>query len=319
VECLERITETLLISWLAHSRTLRLSVLEKASDKKSWKKLVEFVERYGEDLFTQRFLNLGNLRAILHQGVDRWLTRLMEDGRDDVQFRLIDELDGYIPRSEAVDRLTLVLEAVVENYSEYRDYNSTTTQSDRGDLLYCLLDFLRLRAKYDRICWNLKPIVLAHEILVRGNRKRAAQIWRRALRDRIKEEADKYQARLAKLQKQHAMQMPSIADRIGERFMRPMIIDRIRALVPQAIAEASQPGAHSTFRLLKYETEVLTREPSGVGFDVPAWLVALDEEVQRSRLRAHRRENLDELYAVVPWVTLSLAEMQAKIDAWTSE
>jgi len=41
--------------------------------------------------------------------------------------------------------LSLILEAILENYGEYRDYNSTTTQSDRGDMLYTLLDFLRLR------------------------------------------------------------------------------------------------------------------------------------------------------------------------------
>ena len=43
---------------------------------------------------------------------------------------------------------------MVENYSEYMDYNSTTTQSDRGDMLYTLLDFLRLQASYNRVAWN---------------------------------------------------------------------------------------------------------------------------------------------------------------------
>ena len=69
-------TESLLKQWLAHSRTLRLSVLERIADEKSWQALVAFIEHYGRDLFTQRFLNLGNLRAILHQGVDAWLARL---------------------------------------------------------------------------------------------------------------------------------------------------------------------------------------------------------------------------------------------------
>ena len=69
VSCLEKLTESLLTSWLAHSRTLRLSVLERVHDRASWKKLVAFIEHYGDELFTQRFLNLGNIRAILHQGV----------------------------------------------------------------------------------------------------------------------------------------------------------------------------------------------------------------------------------------------------------
>ncbi len=70
VDALEELTESLLKQWLAHSRTLRLSVLEKIGDEKTWKALVAFIERYGRDLLTQRFLNFGNLRAILHQGVE---------------------------------------------------------------------------------------------------------------------------------------------------------------------------------------------------------------------------------------------------------
>ena len=136
----------------------------------------------------------------------------------------------------------MVLEAIVENYGEYRDYNSTTTQSDRGEMLYSLLDFLRLRAKYDRVCWNLKPVVLAHEILVRRGHKHAAQLWRRALRERIGEEADKFQQKLADLQKKYAMQMPSIADRISERFLRPLVIDRLCAFVKPAVARSDETG-----------------------------------------------------------------------------
>jgi hypothetical protein len=212
-----------------------------------------------------------------------------------------------------------VLEAVVENYAEYRDYNSTTTQSDRGELLYTLLDFLRLRSNYDRICWNLKPVILAHERLVRRGCKRSAQVWRRALRERIKDEADKYESRLGSLQKKYAMQMPSIADRIGERFVRPLVIDRIRAFVPPAVAEATRAKPHPAFRLLQYETEFLTREPSGVGFDVPAWLVALDEEVQRSRQPTHERDEEDQLCTHVPPVALAYDDIQQQIAQWTSQ
>ena len=56
--------------------------------------------------------------------------------------RLVAELDGRLPRTQARKQLSLVIEAMVENYAEYRDYNATTTQSDRGEMLYTLLDFL---------------------------------------------------------------------------------------------------------------------------------------------------------------------------------
>jgi len=313
---LEQLTESLLASWLEHSRTLRLSVLEKVSDAGAWKRLVAFIETYGGDLFTQRFLYLGNVRAILHQGVDEWLMMIKDAGFED-DVRLFDELDRKISLEDAAQHLSLVLEAIVENYGEYRDYNSTTTQSDRGELLYSLLDFLRLRAKYDRVCWNLKPVVLAHHILVRRGRKRAAQMWRRALRDRICEEADKYQKRLVGLQKKYAMQMPSIADRIGERFVRALVIDRLCALVGAAVDEARTSGSKPNFRILEYETETLTREPSGVGFDVPAWLVALEEEVERVRLPEWERDDYDELNGAVPALHLTHDEISKQLDACT--
>ena len=319
VACLEQLTEAALHSWLAHSQTLRLSVLEKVSDKRSWAKLVEFIETYGAELFTQRFLNLGNVRAILHQGVDTWLTQVQEEGCDAFECRLLDEIGNKISRQDAIYRLTLVLEAIIENYSEYRDYNSTTTQSDRGDLLYTLLDFLRLQTKYDRVCWNLKPVVLAHEILVRRGCKRAAQLWRRALRERIDTEADKFVERLDKLRKKYAMQMPSIADRINERFMRLLVIDRLCSLVQPAVAEAKREGSRPTFRMLQYETEFLTREPSGVGFDLPPWLAALDEEVQRVAQPPHERDDYDELELAVPLQRLTYDEAIERLDEWTDE
>ena len=54
------------------------------------------------------------------------------------------ELDTAISLDDAAHWLGIAIEAVVENYGEYVDYNSITTQSDRGDMLYTLLDFLRL-------------------------------------------------------------------------------------------------------------------------------------------------------------------------------
>ena len=146
VEALQDLTEDQLNRWLAHSSTLRLSVVERLSTESEWKAFVAFVERYGADLFTQKFLNLGNLRAILHQRTGVWLSNL-EHARDAPDIRLITELGKGIPREEAAKWLSLALEAVVENYREYRDYNTTTTHSDHGELLYTLIDFLRLRAE----------------------------------------------------------------------------------------------------------------------------------------------------------------------------
>lgn len=318
VSCLEKLTESLLHGWLGHSRTLRLSVLERIHDRATWKKTVAFIEQYGDEIFTQRFLNLGNIRAILHQGVAHWLTNLMDEPRDDAPQKLLADLEGGSSLDEAAEYLGLVLESIVENYGEYRDYNSTTTQSDRGELLYMLLDFLRLRSRYDRVCWNLKPVVLAHEILVRRGEDDAARIWRKALTERIKDEANQYLVKLAELQKKYAMRMPTVADRLAERFIRPLTIDRIRALVAPAIDEAREGGESPKFEMLQHDTEYLTREPTGVGLDVPAWLVALEEEVEDVLASddQHCREN--DLAAVIPPLLLTFEEAQHQLDTWAS-
>lgn len=314
VGCLEKLTESLLLCWLNHSRTLRLSVMEKVHDKDVWGHMVEFIQRFGGGLFTQRFLNQGNIRSILHQGADNWLEKLRENREEEFGSELIAALDRGITYSYLANHVTLVLEAVIENYGEYRDYNSTTTQSDRGELIYTLLDFLRLRTRYDRVAWNLKPVVWAHEVLVRAGRDSAARMWRRALTERIQDESDQYLAKLAELQKKYAMKMPTVADRLGERFVRPMAIDRIRALVEPAISEAGQDGPKPIFELLEQEAESLAKHPTGVGLDVPTWLMALEDEVEQVRNPLHRHAEREELRARIPQRPLTLDEAQEQLD-----
>jgi hypothetical protein len=318
VSCLEKLTESLLSGWLGHSRTLRLSVLERVHDRTAWKKTVTFIERYGGELFTQRFLNLGNIRAILHQGASRWLMNLQEEPGDEAPQELLVDLAAGTPLEEVAEQMSLVLEAIIENYGEYRDYNSTTTQSDRGELLYMLLDFLRLRTRYDRVCWNLKPVVLAHEILVRRGEEHAARIWRKALTERINDEANQYMAKLAELQKKYAMRMPTVADRLAERFVRPLTIDRIRALVAPAIEEARSGGEAPNFEMLHHDTDYLTREPTGVGLDVPAWIVALEEEVEDALQASYEGRGWN-IAEVMPAKSLSYEEARQQLLDWANK
>ncbi len=79
-------------------------------------------------LFTQNFLKLGNVRAILHQGIGTWLEQAREDGDHEEVKPILEAIDsGELPEEEAHRWLEVVLEAVIDHYSEYRDYNSTTT------------------------------------------------------------------------------------------------------------------------------------------------------------------------------------------------
>lgn len=317
VGLLEQMTQSMIETWLAHSRTLRLSVLERVSDDKPWSQVVRFIRRYGGDLFTQQFLNLGNVRAIQHQGVETWLEQAQEDASFDGKVKLLEELGRGVSQRRAVKCLSLILDAIAENYVEYRDYNATTTQSDRGELLYMLLDFLRLRVEYDRIAWNLRPVTIAHESLVRRGHNHAAQLWRRSLAERFDDEASKFMRRFRKLQEEYAMNMPTVAERLSERFVQPMTIDRLRALIEPAVRERENDKDSTYFSLLEQEADVLARECGGVGLDVPTWLLMLDEEVERARRPDYDRDEEELLAEVIPQVVLSYEELEATMREWT--
>jgi hypothetical protein len=314
VEALQDLTQSQLNRWLTHSRTLRLSVVERLANDAEWDAFVEFVKRYGADLFTQKFLNLGNLRAIIHQRAGVWLSNLEQDSESD-EIRLIAELGSPRPpisRDEAAKWLSLAVEAIVENYREYRDYNTTTTHSDHGELLYTLVDFLRLRASYDRVAWNLRPVVMAHEILVRQNRPAAAELWQQALAERTAETADANLARFEELCNQYGVRLPSVAERLGERFTRPLAIDRVRALVGPAIA-AADTGDQGPITALKDEIASLAQEPTGAGLDLPDWLEALEEEVSTVRCKRRHNHATDDAPRCIAQVRLTWEEWQQQI------
>ena len=329
IALLEQVTEVLLRSWLAHSRGVRLSILETVDDKRRWQQLKQFIQRYGGDLFTQRFLSLGNLRAILHQGVDAYLLSLAEEPGAEEEHRLLTELDAPLPREEAIRWLSVTLEAIVENYAEYVDYNSTTTQSDRGEMLYTLLDYLRLRASYDRMAWNLQPVVLSHEVLVRSGREEAAEVWRQAVAERTAPIAAEHLERFTRLNRKYGMWLPSIAERLQERFVRPLLVDRLRALVSPAIEEAraraSQPGAAreavpQAFARLEEGLAPFTAEISGAGFDLPPWLDALEQEVDLlSQSLSGEADELPGPLLAIQQVCISKEEARRQVKAMLEE
>ena len=82
------------------------------------------------------------------------------------------------------------------------------------------------------------------------------------------------------------MRLPSIAERLEERFLRPLEVDQLCALVQPAIEElriavapepvrraggagAAPPRRPGAFRRLEEGIAKFTREISGAGFDLP--------------------------------------------------
>ena len=313
VQSLQDLTEHELERWLRHSQTVRLSVVERLSTTNEWEKFIRFIDRYGEDIFTQRFLTLSNLRAIVHQGVGVWLDNMkQEEGNDSP--RLIKELDSSITRDNAIRLLSLAIESIIENYREYRDYNTTTTQSDHGELLYTLIDFLRLRNGYDRVSWKLKPVYLAHRILINSDRPAAAELWRRAVAERTTEAADAQQQLLQKLIHNYGVKISAVCERIAERFVRPLAIDRIRSHVrPSMDSNSEESEVH--FAILREEIAELMETPTGAGLDMPDWIHAIEEEVDSDRIRQRQRIDPEMMLQRIEQVRLDWQETSSQITA----
>ncbi len=282
-DAIEIFTEVMLGMWLNHSRSLRLSVVEKISSKREWEKTTRFIEQYGHGILTQYFLSMPSLRAILHRGVDTWLEEVAaSDQFEDLP--LFRDLGTKLPFQEACGHLTTIFEAVVEHFNEYRDYNGTTTQSDRGEQFHIFLDFLRLRCRYDRVAWNLKPVVWAHEVLIRRGRGGVARMWRRSLNERVGPEAERFLKRMNQLRNKYSVQLDTVARRLEERFITPLQIDRLRSLVGRAMADPADRECQRTFEKLRNETQAFCRATQAVGMDLPSWLAALENEVEKNLL-----------------------------------
>jgi hypothetical protein len=313
VDVLRKIADSFLTIWVQHSQTLRLSAIEAVMDDSEWAPFRQFIKRYGRELFTAHFLTYGNVRGLLHRGVSAWLEGLTEQDAEPKPEKLIADIDrGRLSRASAVHNLEIVLHTIAEHYEEYRDYNTTTTWSDYGENLYVLLDFLRLKAKYERYAWRMRPLVLAHEALCRKGLPDVAERWEKSIADFSRPLAAELMEKLGEKEAEHAVRLRTVRDRIEERFLRPLALDRLCALVEPAAAEArresTEPGI--AFPRLVEHLRPLAENPTGVGLDVPQWLRKLRDEVDRVREAATVPPKPAEP------VRLTFAELQRQLDAW---
>ncbi len=316
VALLERLTTPFLTLWIEHSRTLQLSVLETVASDAEVKELQSFIQHYGGDLFHARFMTLGNLRGILSRGVGAYLAHLGENPDPLHPMRLIDDLGTRVRREDAVRRLELVLQAVVENYEEYKDYNSTTTQSDYGENLYVLLDFLRLKAGYERSAWHFRPLILAHEVLARQGRNEAAVLWEESLTRLTHDLADQHLQQLSRLERGRGVHLSTVSDRLNERFIKPLALDRLCALIEPAMAESEPAESGPAFARLREELRAYTATPTGVGLDVPFWLRRLELEVNRVQAMQTTIAVLAEDFFRVPRRPLAFDDLQRQLTDW---
>ncbi len=313
VDVLDTLTTPFLALWIDHARSLQLSTLETIRSETDWAALRDFIKRYGGDLFDTRFLTLGNIRGILHRGIATWLEYMRENPDPLHPVKLLDDLGERISLEQAASRLHVILQAVVENYEEYKDFNATTTQSDYGDRLHILLDFLRLKASYERHAWHFRPVTLAHDMLARSGQADAAVGWEEAFAELAQEPAAQHLDELARLEGDHRVRLSTVADRLREGFVKPLALDRLCALIEPAMQEGRSAGARPSFERLLRSLQPFTATPTGVGLDVPGWLRRLETEVQRVRTTHSAVAVLAEGLFQTPQRSVGLEEVQQQL------
>lgn len=315
VQALESVVEPFLKTWMDHSKTLRVAMLEAITSDKEWAKLGDFIKKYGHDLFHARFMTLANLRGILHRGVGPYLDYLSENPDPMRPIKLVEDLDGGLSRHEPERWLQVILQTLIENYDHYRDYNTTTTQSDYGENLYQLFDFLRLKASYERNAWQLRPLNLVHEVLAKKH-DLAARLWRDQVEELSRQTAADHLKELARLERMHGMRLATITDRLEERFVKPMALDGLCALIEPAMEQAPVLLDQDPAVPLEEALAPLSAVPTGVGLDVPHWILRLEGEVHRVRTSKTALVSLAETLFQVPKVQVPFADFAEQLRDW---
>ncbi len=271
--------------WGTHSSSMRLSVVEELHDEDRAAEIRTFIETYGEDLFHTRMLTLGNARAIVHSGAESLIDELQQNVAPTQTVKLIDDLEAdLIDREDAADMMEFVYESVVDNFDVFLEYNTTTTHSDYGSRLFCLLDFLRLESLYDRFDWNNVPFQVVHETMVRFGASDLAAEVEAELADSTRELAESMVEELFELEAEYGVRLPTLHDHICERIIGTLTVNRMTARVARCcpdLADVTAEEAATNFETLRAEIADYMEDRLGSGIEPPDWMQQFARELER--------------------------------------
>jgi hypothetical protein len=157
---------------------------------------------------------------------------------------------------------------------------------------------------------------MAHQVLADANRGDLAASWQEAFERLTGELAGQYETQLNQLDQAHGIRLRTVADRIHERFVKPLALDRLCALIEPAMEEASQEGKKRAFAALQREIKPFVATPTGVGLDVPEWLRRMEEEVRKVHGSQSSLAMLAEKLLRVPRLDVSLPEIRQQLENW---
>ncbi len=282
---IQRLMDSYGMLWAQHSSSMRLSIVEELHDDDRCDEVRKFIEAYGDDLFHTRMLTLGNARAIVLHGAESLLEELENNVAPYQPVRIIDDLqNGRLDREQAIDIMEFVYESVVDSFDVFLEYNTTTTQSDYGNRLYCLLDFLRVKSLYDRFEWNHLPYHFVHETMTRVEVADMAALLEDELIEETRETAESLVDELHELETGYGVRLPTLHDLIHDRLVGPLQVNRMTARVARCNPElpgVTEELSTENFERLREEIADYMEGRLGSGIDTPEWMNSLGREQSR--------------------------------------
>ena len=107
--------------------------------------------------------------------------------------------------------------------------------------------------------------------------------------------------------------MTGIGDRIGERFVRPLEVEQLCSLIEPAINEQREKKPLVSFKMFTDGVARFAEHPKGNGFELPAWLEAIEKEAQRIRNQSEEEDEMLDLSAYVKPVMQTKAKLSKMI------
>ncbi len=143
-------------------------------------------------------------------------------------------------------------------------------------------------------------------------------LWEESLKQFTRDLANQHLDQLARLERARGVRLSTVADRLGERFIKPLALDRLCALIEPAMLEARQSptAARPAMDRLRQELQTYTATPFGVGLDVPYWLRRMEMEVHRVQATQTTIAVLAEGHFRIPRRPLSPEEVQRQLRGW---
>ncbi|MBY0588081.1 hypothetical protein K2X85_12945 [bacterium] len=282
-----RVVEHFSVIWTRHTSLVRISEVETLRTKRSWQEFRSFVKKYGRDWFTQAFLSEANLGGVLRQGPSEYLQQQIDDA-DGPEISIGRAIrSGKMTMESAAHHLGLIARVILENYDEYRDYNTTTPQSDYGDNLHLLVDLIAHKIEFERHRWGQEPSYIAHSVLLKEGRFGLAAMVREDFDRRTTLASRSLLTQLEATEEKCGFRLQSIRGRLAEGFVGPLRLDEVLALAekslpPRGVERPRAADEKQAFASLVEALDEWTSQQHGAGIEVPEWLRRLEACVDNS-------------------------------------